>query len=216
MPLHYTVRPLSDRSWPRPASAREPSRFGTSAGQTRDRWWARTLDLLARELAALEARDVVLGVDVEDRHIRLDGKLRADARPDSPAVELAFDSGHGPLLYRSDRFTGSAPTYQHNVRAIALTLEALRSVDRYGAASTGQQYTGWKTITAEPAPNLQLDPWQVLAELANTDPGESAPQARLVTLARRNAHPDHGGTRETWQRFQDAHAAVRAARRAQR
>ncbi|MDN5780080.1 MAG: hypothetical protein L0H96_24685, partial [Humibacillus sp.] len=128
--LHYTVRPLSDRSWPRPSSEREPSRFGPAAGQTRDRWWARTLDLLARELAALDARDVVLGVDVEDRHIRLDGKLRADARPDSPAVELAFDSKRGPLLYRSDRFTGSAPP-------TSTTSARSRSPSRRCARSTG-------------------------------------------------------------------------------
>jgi hypothetical protein len=38
--------------------------------------------------------------------------------------------------------------WQHNVRAIALGLEALRKVDRYGITRRGEQYAGWKALPA--------------------------------------------------------------------
>lgn len=141
--MRYTVRPLSDRTWLRPAAARQPSRF--------DSTWTSTLEVLAREIDRLDGRNVVIEVDVPERGIRQDGQLRADAKATSPAVVLAFDSTHGPMHYRCDRFTsptwrGGSPDWQQNVRAIALTLESLRAVNRYGAVDTGQQYAGFKAI----------------------------------------------------------------------
>lgn len=101
-----------------------------------------TLDLLDRELRLLAAERVVLMVDATERDCRLDGQLRADARLSSPRVILAFDSEHGPLKYACDAFL----YWQDNLRAIALGLEALRRVERYGIATRGEQYTGWKAL----------------------------------------------------------------------
>lgn len=41
--------------------------------------------------------------------------------------------------------------WQINLRAIALGLEALRKLDRYGITSRGEQYTGWRAIEATPS-----------------------------------------------------------------
>lgn len=202
--MRYTTRPLVDRSWVSPR-ARVQSRF--------DSTWTSTLELLERELTALRAKEVVLEVDVPDRGVRLDGQLRADARANSPAVVLSFESKHGALMYRCDRFV--APSYrrrmedwQHNVRAIALTLESLRAVDRYGATQTGQQYTGWAAIgaTAHAAPT---DPMGVLHELAGVRASDGIGGDRVISLARRAAHPDTGGSPEAWARFTAAYKAVR-------
>jgi hypothetical protein len=57
-------------------------------------------------------------------------------------VILSFDSKHGPLSYPCDRYT----QWQDNVRAIALSLEALRSVDRYGVTRRAEQYCGWQRL----------------------------------------------------------------------
>lgn len=202
--LQYVTRPLSDKSWMRPDSERIQSRFGPSYDQTRDRWWSRTLSSLARELDMLAATDVVLGIDVEERHLRRDGMLRSDARPSSPAVELAFMSKHGPLLYRADLFTGSAPAYQHNVRGIALTLENQRANERYGATAGDQAYAGWLQIEAAPAsPAIGLEAaWAEIRQLASGEGWiyQGSDQGALQT-ARRRSHPDHGGTTETWMRF---------------
>jgi hypothetical protein len=35
-------------------------------------------------------------------------------------------------------------TWQDNLRAVALGLEALRRVERYGIAQRGEQYAGWR------------------------------------------------------------------------
>jgi hypothetical protein len=139
----YTVRPISDRT---------PFR-GTHEGSPFTADWASTVTLLERELDMLYARDIVIEVDVREGDIRLDGQLRADAKASTPAVRIAFDSSVGHLVYATDRYQrvwGSRSrmdSWQHNVRAIALGLEALRKVDRYGITRRGEQYAGWKQIT---------------------------------------------------------------------
>ena len=120
--MDYVIRPIENwpveptPSWDR----RSRSTFKAS--------WNRTLRLLGRELDYLDAERVVFQIDVEERHIRIDGMLYARAMPASPRVIISFDSKHGPLSYPCD----SCEYWQHNIRSIALALEALRSVDRYG------------------------------------------------------------------------------------
>ena len=207
--MRYTVRPLSDRTWLRPASARQQSRFDTT--------WSKTLQLLGREVDHLGGRDVVLEVDVPERGIRNDGQLRADARASSPAVVLVFESKHGPMQYRCDRFVEPAwrrgVDWQQNVRAIALTLEALRAVDRYGAVDTGQQYAGFKALPAGramPASHMTTDEaWGILGSFGDrpireqqTDPSGLP---RAYRSARAFAHPDrHGGDRTLWDQVEQA------------
>lgn len=207
MTLAYTTRPLSDRTWVRPEKDRIPTRFTSS--------WPDTLELLESEVALLDGRNVVIEVDVAESDLRLDGRLRSRARADSPAVIVSFDSRHGPLMYRSDRFTTSYSSqgepWHHNVRAVALTLQALRAVDRYGASASGEQYTGYRQIAASPAdapPSVTMA-WEILAALAGVPvPSSAGEQARCVRLAQRAAHPDSGGSREAWEQFTRASQAV--------
>lgn len=121
------VRPLQWNGPQTKASARVDSFSAT---------WSSTQTLLHQELRALRATNPVLQLDVTDQMIRLDGQIRAAATPSSPAVRLVFDTRkHGTLSYQCDR----QRKWQGNVRAIALGLEALRMIDRYGIAETGQQ-----------------------------------------------------------------------------
>lgn len=216
--IAYTVRPISDRTWLQP-TRRTRSRF--TAG------WSDTLELLTREVDTLRGRDVVLEVDVAEKHIRQDGRLRADARPTDPAVVIAFESKHGPLLYRCDSFNAPAwgvrdqPVWQANVRAIALTLEALRAVDRYGATETGQQYAGFKALPAGramPASHMTTDEAYAVLELAAVGSDGETRVRYLHTLrtnrdellrcyreARRATHPDHrDGDRTAWDQVEQA------------
>lgn len=198
--MKYTTRPLTDRSWLNPA-ARRPTRFTAT--------WSDTLDLLDIEVTMLGGHDVVLEVDVTEADLRLDGTIRARARAASPAVIVSFTTKrHGPLMYRCDRYEpayyNQPDGWQQNVRAIALTLQALRAVDRYGATRSGEQYAGWRQIDARPAPT----PHEALAVLQRLAGQPITDVQRLVTVARRRAHPDHGGTTDTWHEFQAAAAAV--------
>lgn len=171
--------------WPHGDTRDRRGRFAFSAD------WEATRFLLDRELRLLAAEDVVLGVAIEQRHIRLDGQLRKGApAPHHPGVELSFRSGSvarlDPLVRRGVallRRVGNDPAtalrryhpdtggshedfvalqaaldtdkrlvyatdacvlWRHNVRSIALGLEALRAVDRFGISRRGEQYAGFR------------------------------------------------------------------------
>lgn len=213
----YTVRPLSDRTWFRPASQRKATKFSAK--------WAETEHLLIEEVDRLDGRGLVIEVDVREQDLRIDGTLRANAREAAtPAVVVAFDSRHGPMLHRCDQFHApygfQGPDWQHNVRAIAKTLEALRAVDRYGAVETGQQYAGFKALPAGramPASHMTRDAalgvlgvWgRALSELppipakhVNTN---LSALAHLHRAARRAAHPDrNNGDQSAWDQVEQA------------
>src|SRR6185369_10364517 len=95
--MQVTFRPLP--TWPhKPTVNREYSRFDTP--------YPKTLALLEREVGFLGGRDVVMGVGLNERDIRLDGQPRANARAfGHPGVEISFNSReHGRLSYSSDQY----------------------------------------------------------------------------------------------------------------
>jgi hypothetical protein len=182
----YTFRPLG--AWldpvtdPRASSARFRAR------------WDDTIKLLSRELDHLDARNVVVQVDVEEQELRRDGMLRHYAKVGFPGVRVAFDSRHGPLLYATDAYdqvwSGTMPGWQANVRAIALGLEALRAVDRYGITRRAEQYQGWKAITAgDPYMPTTREQAQALVDSYGG-----------LRAALRETHPDRGGDAGEFQR----------------
>lgn len=183
--MEVTFRPLP--IWPYSDTTPRRSRWTFKAG------WQRTLDLLDRELRHLGAHEVMIGAGFRESDLRLDGLPRADARaPSHPGVELSFDSRHGRLVYGTD----TCEYWQHNVRSIALGLEALRAVDRYGITQRGQQYAGFK-------------------QLAGTVDAPSADRGRELIrehgserAALKATHPDHGGGARD---FADVQAARSAA-----
>lgn len=158
--------------------------------------WTDTLELLNREVEMLQTTEQrtirwVLQMDVPASQIRNDGEVYARATPRSPAVRVAFESRHGALLYATDRFTH----WQANVRAIALSLEALRKVDRYGVAGAGEQYRGWTAISNWPAEMSREQAAEFIAHWA----GDLEPAHVLAypkdafRLAAKRAHPDVTG-----------------------
>jgi hypothetical protein len=70
------------------------------------------------------------------------------------------------LLYACDRFW----RWQHNLRAIALGLEALRLVERYGIGDAHQQYAGYRALP-EVVSQTPEQARAVLRELAGPDAG---------------------------------------------
>jgi hypothetical protein len=108
------------------------------------------MDLLERELHALGAQAVVLQVAMDETDFRIDGLPRATARAKHPGVILSFDTSGYPdgsaLAGRLEFATDIFSTWQENLRAIALGLEALRRVDRYGITRGDAQYAGFKAL----------------------------------------------------------------------
>lgn len=129
-----------------PTAERRRSRFGVTPGEA--------LQHLRQELQRAGALRAVLELDVAERDVRQDGQLRADARPRSPAVVVSYEHPqHGMLRFPCDTFT----TWTDNVRAIGLSLEALRAVERYGVVKRQEQFLGFKALPATTTPAMTTD-----------------------------------------------------------
>lgn len=192
MSVQYTFRALT--AWPHkptPAHKRR-GRYTFKAG------WDDTLSLLAREMRHLKADHPVIAAGFREQDLRLDGLPRSNARePEHPGVEISFSAfaveGRPRLVYATD----VCERWEHNVRSIALGLESLRAVDRYGITRRGEQYAGWRQLGS-----------------GETDDGPSLArgaalirEAGSVRDALKVTHPDAGGSRIDFESVQMARGA---------
>lgn len=168
--------------------------------------WNRTMQLLRYELGRLDVENGVLRIHVDRYWIRADGSLRSGTNPNSPAVVLNFAAPNtGPVVIPCDTFDN----WRHNVHAIALALEALRAVDRYGVTSRAEQYRGWAALPAPPQPDFDDDD-DARAFLANflgldkrAIEGRETIEA-AVRMAEKKSHPDAGGKADDFKKVQSA------------
>jgi hypothetical protein len=162
---------------------------GPGAGTDRSRFdspWSSTLDLLDREAFHVGADEVVLAGGWQPSMIRRDGWPKAQARPSHPRVVVRLlgtthktpTNPSGDLVYPS----GTFDRWQDNVRAVALALEALRKVDRYGVTSRGEQYRGFAALPSGSPSAPSAARGRALITRAGS-----------VAAALRAHHPDHGG-----------------------
>lgn len=160
--------------------------------------------MLERELRNIGARKIVIQIDLPESKIRSDGLPYSNARPIFQGVIISFESKHGPLRYLTDSFND----WHENIRAIALGLEALRKVDRYGITKRGEQYTGWKQLPAA----ASRDDIQTAAEYLSAHSGLSVAsimgdkETAVVAYRRaaRKLHPDKGGNDKEFDILQKA------------
>lgn len=224
-PPGMTLRPID--AWPGQSTAeRRPAPFDSS--------WRSTMELLTRELRALGPYGLssvgglyhypksILQIALRERDFRIDGMPRANAVPSDPGVILNIEpKGKPPLSFPCDTFT----RWQDNLRGIALGLEALRKLDRYGITQTGQQYRGWQAIEAKPSVDVISAACSTIARIAwpNERPEfRDEWSAKIATdpdigrstfrKARGNAHPDaNGGAQLLWDELETAAEALRAS-----
>ena len=195
MMMQYQFRPLD--TWPgKMTSGRKSSPFRAS--------YSDTLRLLETELRQLRATNIVIQAAVSESEIKRDGMLYERARPRHPGVVLAFDSKHGPLSYPCDTYND----WQANVRAIAMALEALRAVDRYGVTKRAEQYQGWARLPG-PAPAAPMSPGEAVSVLIKAAqwPEPRISRGTLADVYRKAAaatHPDTGGDPEAFKEVQAA------------
>ena len=207
MTAPYEVRPIDD--WPgKLTSYRRDAPFRATLGVTHRE--------LTSELSKLGAKDVVLEIAISPLDLRLDGRLRAGARPEHPGVILAFASRKGHLRFACDRYRDWAD----NLRAISRTLNALRSVDRWGAVQDAEQYKGWERL---PAPGTGKQAAAAFL-IEHGHPGASDPtyaaqrliedadtRERIFRKAAKNLHPDAGGDPAQFQRLIEARRVLEGA-----
>lgn len=106
-----------------------------------------TLKLLENELYQLAARGIVIEAGFALADLRNDGWPRSGARPTHPGIVLRFESGDQQFAMPCDTYL----SWTDNLRAIALVLEALRKIDRYGVTRKREQYQGFAALPASPA-----------------------------------------------------------------
>jgi hypothetical protein len=197
--------PLDQKAFPflRQANERKKSLFKAP--------WNRTMSLLERELMNLGASEVILEGGWRSDQIRVDGYPYAKATASHPAVILRFrDAENKPLAFPCDRFE----TWEDNVRAIALSLEALRAVDRFGVTKHSEQYQGFKAIEAakqwtvdDAAQFLSVKTEMRVDVLLN----DSELYRRAYRAAARVMHPDViGSNPHEWKLLADAKALLDA------
>ncbi|KKN74460.1 hypothetical protein LCGC14_0390800 [marine sediment metagenome] len=188
MNCNFVFRPIDN--WPGERNRRPRS----SAFRTK---YNQTLELLDKELLMLGVRQVVIQIDLPESKIRFDGLPRSGARPDYQGVILRFESKYGHLRYATDVFD----FWQDNLRAIALGLEALRKVDRYGITKRGEQYTGWKQLPAAGVGDIHAAA-AFLARYSNLTPLDILKDKEVYRQAYRASalklHPDKGGNVENF------------------
>ena len=172
--------------------------------------YLQTLDLLETELGFLRAREIILQAFISWRDLRNDGLPRGDAQFSDPGVILTFESRNGTLSFPCDTYH----YWQANLRAIGLSLEALRAVNRYGVTRHAEQYQGWLKI-APPAGKMDRETAAVflaghgLESTSPADRGNLLRDADFRQSAYRRAaaklHPDKpGGTTEEFTKLQEA------------
>lgn len=195
----FEIRPLREWTQPKTAERRSSGVFRAS--------WNDTVKMLLTEAGHLGAPLVVVQVDADASDIRRDGMLRARASVGFPGVKVSFESKHGPLTYATDVYSqwypAAPPGWQANLRAIALSLEALRAVDRYGATRSGEQYQGFTALSDKPAGHDDLtlkDAQLVFADALGVTAASLAEEFRhgasvnrMYRVMARKHHPDVGG-----------------------
>lgn len=211
--MKYQIRPLG--TWPGAVTATRKSSGVFQAD------WDSTLTLLHDETGHLDGEyPIIIQIDVTELDLRQDGMLKSRASVGPfPGVIVSFRSRFGPLQYTSDayeqRWSGHLPGWQANVRAVALALEALRAVDRYGVSKRGEQYTGWKALPAgngsgfgSPDEALRWMRGQMTAKVGAHSIRE--PRDLYRGLAKL-MHPDTGAPAGDWDKLDQARNLLQTA-----
>jgi DnaJ domain len=171
------------------ASHPEASRFD------RSRSLAASLKGLLNEIRLLGGTLPVVSTNIK---LRLDGIPYANqAQPRDKGVAVYFTLKEQPMCFSCDRWD----RVEDNLYAIAMTIGALRGIERWGSGSMVEQaFTGFIAL---PAPK---SPWDVLGvpRGASQDEIEAAYRQKAKT-----AHPDKGGTPEAMQDLNEARAALK-------
>lgn len=200
--LNATFRPV--HQWPKqptPSYRRKSAAFRAT--------YAATLDLLEYELSKLEAKDIIIQAYFTLDQIRNDGWPKSAARPSDVGAIVSFQTKKGPLAFPCDTYDN----YDDNLRAIALSLQALRAVDRYGVTQHAEQYRGFTPLPSAEAQMSKEDAAHFIATHQNGT-GQYFSVAGILqnptfaAEAYRNAartlHPDAGGAHDLFVKLQQA------------
>lgn len=156
---------------------------------------------IVRELHLLGARNVVISTDVE---LRQDGMPRSGRRaPEDQGVAVYFDLHGNQQCIPCDKWR----TLRENMRAIELTIAALRGLDRWGAKEmVDAAFRGFTAIPANASSGQAIiieRPWYEVLGVSPDAPREVVEAA--YKAMRRKTHPDAGGSESAFNEVQRAY-----------
>lgn len=150
--------------------------------------------------AAIISTNVPLKRDGRPQHVEW-GKTIPD-----PGVALYFTRKGKELCFACDRWHH----VQDNMHAIALTIGALRGIERWGSGDMMEAaFAGFKALPA-PGQGSGINWWQVLGVPVNATADQVKEAYRVLAVKH---HPDRGGDRELWYRLQTAYEQFEAIRK---
>lgn len=144
------------------------------------------------ELAKLNARNVVVSTNLAGDSVR-NGDHGAAVYWTGPA---GAKSAWEPHVITCDRYL----RLESNLHAIALSLDALRGLDRWGAVRREQAFAGFRALPAGDAGPTATRPWRDVLGVPTDGWVATAPPIAIIAYARdrhrdliRQHHPDRGG-----------------------
>jgi hypothetical protein len=177
-PLHWP------QGWPRTERRREVGKFKAES-------W-RVIRDLQREISLLGGRQIVITSNVA---VRQDGLPYADSlrrKIDDPGLAAYFLRKGKQMVFACDRYDSPIK----NARAIALTIAAIRGIERWGATSMLER--SLSAFEALPPP----EDWRKVLGFGAGEPvaGPAQITQRFRDLAMK-AHPDQGGSSDAVMRL---------------
>ena len=201
--------------WKRTAM-RSKSKFGfKNTGQVS---LSNALTFLRDELDRLGARNAVITSDLPTRN---DGLPYADGRATDPGIAVWFVLDGHERVFACDKWRTAA----ENMQSIALSIEAMRGLTRWGASDiVTRAFTGFSALppgsgdeNVPPPPKKRTwrEVFSIVPALEELAPGEllALVYARHSTMIKA-AHPDRGGSHDAAAELNAARAEAEAELRA--
>jgi hypothetical protein len=152
----------------------------------------------------LKAKNIVIEAGYDLSQLRNDGWPRSGQSPAHPGVVLYFESPTGALCFPCGTYNRA----ESNIRAIALTLENLRAVNRYGVTLANEQYRGFAALPAASQQMTVQDAAEFIAHWSAIAAGVIIENAESFRAAYRQAaarlHPDITGDSENFYKLRAA------------
>jgi hypothetical protein len=170
--------------WPRTAHPSR-SKFATDFVKARDH--------LANQLKLMGARYVVISSNLQTRQDGL--PIAKQAEPRDGGVAVYFERKGKQMVFACDKWDRA----RDNIRAIGMTIEAIRGMERWGASEMMERT--FAAVEALEAPKPKT--WWTIMECPRETPVEAL---KIIYRNRvKQYHPDAGGTAEQFQAIHEAY-----------
>lgn len=184
--------------WPRTRARKSSGQFKVSADAARK-------DLIA-EIHAMGGRYPVISSNIPTRR---DGGFNATAAKGffgDPGVAVYFEREGKPFAFACDTYD----SVRANVRAIGLTLAALRGMERWGVSDAMERaFTGFEQLPHPDA--ITKRHWRQVFGLPPTTHVTPFTIETLFKQLAKERHPDHGGSHELMAELNTAYEEAKAA-----